>query len=317
MRRKTGLAALTALLLLLLSGCTYSPGVESTQNHIREHMETNLVAGRQTTAVTLLNIDQTEHARQVVKAIIQYLRMQKSHTRGMPILNSSSMEQAVAYISEHQNTGDALMFASTASLMQLGAEAEEWYNSVKPLSSIGVEHIYIVVRADSPWQNLDQLIDAMKKGETVRWGWNAQRSKYDAYWTSAFLNACGCGAQQSIALQEIESDIALSILSGQTDVLCAMACDVLPLLQEGELRALGTMSPERFDVPVLRDVPTLREYGLDVVDGNQYILYCPNEYPIAHKQYWIEQISKLLHNELWQQRCKEMGIMPPYSFPEA
>lgn len=161
---------------------------------------------------------------------------------------------------------------------------------------------------------MDQLIASMQNGETVRWGWNAQRSEYDAYWTSVFLNACGCDTQQNIALEEIDADIALSILSGQTDVLCVMACDVLPLLQEDELRALASMSPERFDAPVLRDVPTLREFGFDIVDGNQYILFCPNEYPIVHKQYWIEEISRLLRNELWQQSCKELGMMPPYQF---
>lgn len=181
MRRNACLAALMMLSLALLSDCAYTPGVESTQNPIRDHMETNLVTGRQTTAVTLLSIDQTERTRQVIKVMIQHLRMQKSHTRSMPILNAFSMEQAVAYIAGHQSTGDALMFASTAGLMQLGHEAQEWYKSVRPLSSIGVEHSYIVVRANSPWHSLDQLIESMKEDESIRWRWNAQRSKFDAY----------------------------------------------------------------------------------------------------------------------------------------
>lgn len=99
-------------------------------------------------------------------------------------------------------------------------------------------------------------------------------------------------------------------------MLCVLTCDILPLLQKGELRARASMSPECFDVPVLRDVPTLEEYGFHITDGNQCILFCPNEYPDVHRQYWIEQISRLLHNEQWQQSCREMGLMLPYQFHE-
>lgn len=93
------------LSLALLSGCAYTPGVESTQNPIRDHMETNLVTGRQTTAVTLLSIDQTERARQVIKAMIRHLRMQKSHISDRPVLSMVTSMLDAAFVTIPDDTG--------------------------------------------------------------------------------------------------------------------------------------------------------------------------------------------------------------------
>lgn len=310
MSRRIGAAALLAVALCFLAGCERWPGLKTTQQQIREHMRDGAVVGRQTTAVTLMEIDRTEHARQVSKAMIQQLRAQKSHTRNMPILNSDDMEQVIAYMQEHQNSGNTMLFASTGGLMQIGEAAGRLLQWVRPVACIGVEHNYVIVRADSPWKDIGQLIQAMRAGQAVTWGWNAQRGSYDSYWVGRLLEVFGCAEMEHITCTEIEENIALVMLSGEIDVLCVSAYDVLPLLQNGELRAVASLAPERFDVPVLRDVPTLTECGIDVKDGNQYVLFCPRGYPADHENYWREQMQRMLENEDWRLKSEEMCIEP-------
>lgn len=316
MKNQIRAAACLALAACLLAGCERWPGVQTTQQQLRQHTLDGIVAGKQTTAVTLMRIDSTEHAKQVSKAMIQQLRAQKSHTRGMPVFDADNIEQAVAYMMEHRDSSNAMMFASTGGLMQIGKEAAALLQYVKPIACIGVEHNYVIVRADSPWRDIEQLASAMRAGQNVTLGWNAQRDSYDSYYVMRFLEACRLENTDHIARTAIQENIALATLSGEVDVLCVSAYDVLPLLQNGELRALASMSPERFDAPVLRDVPTLCERGIDLQDGNAYMLFCPNGYPEDNENYWREQMQRMLQNADWLQKSHEMCIEPCEDIPE-
>jgi tripartite-type tricarboxylate transporter receptor subunit TctC len=132
----------------------------------------------------------------------------------------------------------------------------------------------IVVRADSPWKTLEDLIAAGKK----------EPEKYD-YGTS------GVGGTGQLMMIEIEQTTGAkfthvpykggaewmqALLSGQIHFL-ADASQWSPFVDNGQCRILAMATEQR--IPRYKDVPTLIERGINVVGQSPYGLVGPKGLP--------------------------------------
>jgi tripartite-type tricarboxylate transporter receptor subunit TctC len=132
----------------------------------------------------------------------------------------------------------------------------------------------IVVRADSPWKTLEDLIAAGKK----------EPEKYD-YGTS------GVGGTGQLMMIEIEQTTGAkfthvpykggaewmqALLSGQVHFL-ADASQWSPFVDNGQCRILAMATEQR--IPKYKDVPTLIERGINVVGQSPYGLVGPKGLP--------------------------------------
>ena len=115
------------------------------------------------------------------------------------------------------------------------------------------------VRPDSPFQTISDVMDAAAEGRVS-------------------ITAHGFGGDEYLAIRRMQNiqdgtfnivhndSTATSItqvLGGHVQVLGANVSEVASMHENGELRVLGVMSPERS--PFLPDVPTFREQGFDQV----------------------------------------------------
>ena len=134
--------------------------------------------------------------------------------------------------------------------------------------------IGIVVRADSPWKTLEDLIAAGKK----------EPEKYD-YGTS------GVGGTGQLMMIEVEQTTGArfthvpykggaewmqALLSGQVHFL-ADASQWSPFVDNGQCRILAMATEQR--IPKYKDVPTLIERGINVVGQSPYGLVGPKGLP--------------------------------------
>jgi len=132
----------------------------------------------------------------------------------------------------------------------------------------------IVVRADSPWKTLEDLIAAGKK----------EPEKYD-YGTS------GVGGTGQLMMIEVEQSTGAkfthvpykggaewmqALLSGQVHFL-ADASQWSPFVDNGQCRILAMATEQR--IPKYKDVPTLIERGINVVAQSPYGLVGPKGLP--------------------------------------
>ncbi|HSH99437.1 MAG TPA: tripartite tricarboxylate transporter substrate binding protein [Reyranella sp.] len=134
--------------------------------------------------------------------------------------------------------------------------------------------IGIVVRADAPWRTLDDLVAAAKKDP----------DKYN-YATS------GIGGTGQLTMIEIEqttgarfthvpykgtAEWTQALLGSQVDFICDGA-QWAPLVDAGRFRILAMATEHR--IPKYKDVPTLKERGVDVVGHSPYGLVGPKDLP--------------------------------------
>ena len=134
--------------------------------------------------------------------------------------------------------------------------------------------IGIVVRADAPWQTLDELIEAAKK----------EPDRY-TYATS------GIGGTGQLTMIEVEQTTAAkfthvpykgtaewtqALLAGEVDFICDGA-QWAPFVDLGRFRILAMATEHR--IPKYKDVPTLVERGINVVGQSPYGLVGPKDLP--------------------------------------
>lgn len=97
------------------------------------------------------------------------------------------------------------------------------------------------------------------------------------------------------------------LLSGRVHFYCVSPIPVLPYIKDGSLVALAVTTSERS--PVLPDVPTLRETGIDVPDiGTWYALFAPAGTPAEIVEKINEAGRQVLQQPNVQKTLRENGL---------
>jgi putative tricarboxylic transport membrane protein len=81
--------------------------------------------------------------------------------------------------------------------------------------------------------------------------------------------------------------------------------EVLPLTQSGKAKPLAILSEQRSSAPELKDIPTAKEQGLNVIWGQAWGLAAPPETDPAIVKWWDDKIAKLVKTKAWQDFIKE------------
>ncbi|EAR52694.1 RecA protein [Oceanicola granulosus HTCC2516] len=116
----------------------------------------------------------------------------------------------------------------------------------------------IVVRADSDIESYDQLVDS-SQDQALTWG-VAQVGGTEHIGISRWAGAAD--AEIRVVPFGGGGDMITSLRSGAVDASLANISEALPQIQEGDLRAIAVLYPER--VGDLPDVPSTYENGHDV-----------------------------------------------------
>jgi tripartite-type tricarboxylate transporter receptor subunit TctC len=169
----------------------------------------------------------------------------------------------------------------------------------------------LVVRPDSPWQSLDDVIRAGRAGPlTYASGGNG---------TPAHLAAALFAQEARLQLQHVPFNGAAggvnALLGGHVQLMFATAPSVGGLVEAGKLRALASAAPER---PRLDpSVPTLAESGLAAAGMRDWHgLVAPAGTPPDRLERIAAALDKVLGTDSVRQRMAAAGLEPvPESTP--
>ncbi|MDY7561688.1 tripartite tricarboxylate transporter substrate binding protein [Pseudomonas sp. CCC3.2] len=179
---------------------------------------------------------------------------------------------AVAYnavVAQHPADGGTLVTWSSGSLLNLaqGKFGRFDENAVRWLAAIGITYGAIAVKSDSPYRNLDDLVKALKKDPSkVAIGSSGTIGDQDWMQTALIAKAAGINPRdlRYVAL-EGGGEISTALLAGNIQVGSTDISDSMPHVLSGEMRLLAVFSEARLDEPEMKDIPTAKEQGYDIV----------------------------------------------------
>lgn len=148
----------------------------------------------------------------------------------------------------------------------------------------------LVVRSDSPYKTLAELVEAAKSPDGVYFGHTGKG-------TVTFLAPTVFAKVAGIHLNEVQykgdSDLITAVLGGHLPMASVTEVAAAPLIESGKMRALVTFGQTRSSN--FPDVPTFKEQGYDVpIQVPVGIIFAPKGTPQAIRQTLHDAIKKAL-----------------------
>ncbi len=173
------------------------------------------------------------------------------------------------------------------------------YKDVTPIAQLFTEYEGFAVNADSPIKTGADLIKALKTSTPPSVG-----------------VAPGFGGSSHVAILKLAraahiepgkltivpfkgaNESVLSVLGGHTDVAIGTMSILAPQLASGKLRAIAIAAPKRLGGSQ-SNIPTWKEQGVDVVEGNWRGIVGPKDLGEAEVAFWSSKLAEAVKDDEW------------------
>lgn len=216
-------------------------------------------------------------------------------------------------VAERSTDADLIVAASSATSTRLAqnAYAGMTADQVRFVGAIGADPGVIVVAADSPYQSLTDLVDAIKAnpGEIAFAGGSAVGG-FDHLKPLMILQRAGIMDVRAIKYIGVDggADAITQTVGGFTQAMTGDMSEIVGFLKSGDVRALAVLTEER--VPGFENIPTAMEQGIDVVAVNWRGLYIPKDVSDETFNTWADRLQKGADSAEWKAAMAANGLAP-------
>lgn len=225
-------------------------------------------------------------------------------------IGAVAMNTVVAQRADDPNLIVAFSGGSLLNLAQ-GKFGRYTEDDVRWVAASGIDYGMLAVRSDSPFQNLQQLVDALRVDPTdVVFGAGGTVGSQD--WMKSVVIAREAGIDyRAMRYVPFEGggEAQIALLGGHIQVYSGDISEVQGLLESGRLRVLAVMSGERLSGPYA-DVPTASEQGYDVIWPIMRGFYTGPEVSDAQYFWWVQTFNSMMSDPRFDAMRQEMGMFP-------
>ncbi len=216
-------------------------------------------------------------------------------------------------VNERADDADLIVAASQATATRLAqnAYAGMTADQVRFVGAIGADPGVIVVAADSPFQSLGDMVDAIKADPgSVAFAGGSAAGGFDHLKVLMVLKEAGFTDITKVKYIGVDggADAITQTIGGFTQGMTGDMSEIVGFLQSGEVRALAVLTEER--VPGFEDVPTAKEQGLDVVAVNWRGLYVPKGISDEKFEEWGAKLQAVADSAEWKEAMAANGLAP-------
>lgn len=187
------------------------------------------------------------------------------------------------------------------------------YKDTKPLAQLTRDYGAIVVKADSPYNSLTEILDAIKEDPSsitlaggsapgsmdhligilpaFKYGIDPKNVKYVSY----------DGGGEAVA----------ALLGGNADMIATDASAIGEYVKSGDVKVLAVSSTERL-TGVLEDVPTFQELGIDAEFTIWRGIFGPKNMSDEAFDYWTKKFEEMVETEEWKTELERNGWASEY-----
>lgn len=219
------------------------------------------------------------------------------------VVNKVGGGGAVAYAYTNRRPGDA----HTVAIARRGLLSNHIlglsrlnYTDMTPLAMMGSEAMSLAVRADSPIKSVKDLVARWNADpQSVSISLGSTRGAPTQYVLAQLAKASGVDARKLKVLTfGGASESVTNLLGGHIDMASIAPGNVTAHYKAGTLRIIGIATARRS--VMLPDVPTLREQGFDIVQGNWTAIMGPAGLVPEQVAYWEDLLERTANHGQWK-----------------
>lgn len=223
---------------------------------------------------------------------------------------------AVAYnavVAQRPKDAGTITAFSSGSLLNLAQGKFGRYdeNAVRWLAGIGTDYGAISVRADSPYQTLTDLVEALKKDPgSIVFGAGATIGGQDWMQTALLARLAGIDPQKlRYVAFEGGGETLTAMLGGHVQVTSSGLGEVTPQLAANKIRVIAVLSEQRLPGK-LSNIPTAKEQGYDITWPVIRGFYMGPEVSDADFAWWKAQFDTLLASPEFAKLREQRDLFP-------
>ncbi len=232
------------------------------------------------------------------------------------VTNMAGAGGGLAYghvVNERSDDADLIIAASSATTTRLAqnAFAGMTADQVRFVGAIGADPGVIVVAADSEYQSLNDLVEAIKADPgSVAFAGGSAVGGFDHLKPLMILQRADFNDITAVKYIGVDggADAITQTVGGFTQAMSGDMSEVVGFLNAGEVRALAVLTEER--VPGFDDIPTAKEQGYDVVAVNWRGLYVPKDISDEQFQDWADKLTMVAESDEWKAAMEANGLAP-------
>ena len=216
-------------------------------------------------------------------------------------------------VAERNDDADLIIAASSATSTRLAqnAYAGMTADQVRFVGAIGADPGVIVVGADSEFQSLGDLVDAIKADPgSVAFAGGSAVGGFDHLKPLMILQRAGFTDITSVKYIGVDggADAITQTVGGFTQAMTGDMSEIVGFLKAGEVRVLAVLTDDR--IPGFDDIPTAKEQGFDVVAVNWRGLYIPRGVSDETFNNWAGKLQMVADSPEWAEAMAANGLAP-------
>lgn len=187
------------------------------------------------------------------------------------------------------------------------------YKDTTPLAQLTRDYGAIVVQADSEFQTLEELLEAIKADPTAITlaGGSAPGSMDHLV---GILPAFEYGIDpKSVKYVSYDGggEAVAALLGNNADVIATDASTISEYVKSGDVRVLAVSSPEPLEGD-LSEVPTFKDAGIDAEFTIWRGIFGPKNMSDGAKTYWSEKLEEMSNTDEWKKELEQNGWQSEY-----
>jgi len=215
-------------------------------------------------------------------------------------------------VNERNDDAELIVAASSATATRLAqnAYAGMTYDQVRFLGAIGVDAGIIAVASDSPFQSLNDLLDAVIADPgSVTFAGGSAAGGFDHLKVLMALKRQGLEDIRTVKYIGVDggADAVTQAIGGFVQAMTGDISEVVGFIRSGDVRVLAVLTEDRLSGE-FDNIPTAREQGIDVVAGNWRGLYVPKG--ISDEEYarWSNALQAVADSDEWAASMEANGL---------
>jgi putative tricarboxylic transport membrane protein len=187
-------------------------------------------------------------------------------------------------------------------------------DTMRWLAMLGTDVGVILVDDDSPYESLDQLLEAIVDDPTaVAMAGSSGAGGWDHIRALRLAKAAGLPGDQISALRWVQFDgggpAVTQMMGGHVDAVSTDLGEIAGFIESGDVRPLAVLSDEPLPEP-FEELPTAVSQGYDVTGYNWRGFYTGGEVSDADYAAMVETLEALYQSDEWKEVAAQNGLVP-------
>jgi putative tricarboxylic transport membrane protein len=231
------------------------------------------------------------------------------------VVNKVGGGGALAYNYVAQHAGDAHFVAVVRKAFlanHILGRSPLNYTDMTMLALVGDEAMALAVRADSPLKSIRDLLDRLKADpQSIAAAVGSSRGGTPHFTYALAAKSAGVDPRRlKVVTFAGAAESVTNLLGGHIDLQAGSLDNVIPHVRSGAVRLLGISSAQRS--ATLPGAPTLREQGIDVVQGGWIAVMAPRGISDAQVAYWENLLERTVAHADWKHLLESDALEPMF-----